>query len=132
MDNLNRLPDGEIDFTLPKGYAEKKELSVRLRSVILALSRGQRQTITLYYFGKLDIPEITEVFNCGENLVKAHLLLALGSIQTEIRELERRSGENHCGEARLPFGEIFTDQLVRSVITKERAAFLYQTMQEKK
>ena len=113
---------------LSKEYAERRELSSRLRKVILALSRGQRQTITLYYFGKLDISEIAGIFDCGENAVKAHLLLALGSIQTEIRELEQQSGENHDGETQMPFGEIFISQLARSGMTKERAAHLYQTI----
>ena len=91
MDNQNLALETKTDLMLSKEYAERRELSSRLRKVILALSRGQRQTITLYYFGKLDISEIAGIFDCGENAVKAHLLLALGSIQTEIRELEQQS-----------------------------------------
>lgn len=128
MDNQNLALETKTDLMLSKEYAERRELSSRLRKVILALSRGQRQTITLYYFGKLDISEIAGIFDCGENAVKAHLLLALGSIQTEIRELEQQSGENHNGETQMPFGEIFISQLARSGMTKERAAHLYQTI----
>ena len=75
MDNQNLALETKTDLMLSKEYAERRELSSRLRKVILALSRGQRQTITLYYFGKLDISEIAGIFDCGENAVKAHLLV---------------------------------------------------------
>ena len=43
MDNQNLALETKTDLMLSKEYAERRELSSRLRKVILALSRGQRQ-----------------------------------------------------------------------------------------
>lgn len=120
----------ESDLMLPEAYAEQEDLSARLRRIIFSLSDVQRQTITLFYFEGLKIPEIAEVMDCNENTVKSRLYLARKSIKTEIEEQERKTGTKFYAVPLLPFGKIFTDQMWRNVISPSRAAFLYSNIQK--
>lgn len=119
----------ESELMLPEVYAEQEDLSQRLRRLILGLSDVQRQTITLFYYQGLSIPEIAEVMECNENTVKSRLYLARKSLKTEIEEEERKSGSKFYGIPLLPFGKIFVDQMQKTILSPERAAVLYGNIQ---
>lgn len=103
----------ESDLLLPQEYAERDDLSARLRKIIEELSVVQRDTILLFYYNDLSIEEIAQIMDCSEGTVKSRLFLARKAIKTEIEELERKSGEKFYGSVMLPLGPMF-NSLVRS------------------
>lgn len=99
----------ESEESLPAIYAERADLKERLGQTIDDLSEVQRQAIVLYYFNELTVDEISDVMKCSVNTVKIRLFLARKTIQTEIQELEHKSGEMLCdvaGIPMLPFGRL--------------------------
>lgn len=115
----------ESDLMLPEVYAEKEDLSARLRQIIYELSDVQRQTITLYYFDNLTISEIAQIMDCTEGTVKSRLYLARKAIRTEIEDQERKTGTTFFGIPAiplLPFAKIFVGQVEESLISESAAA----------
>lgn len=115
----------ESDLMLPEAYAEKEDLSARLRQIIYELSDVQRQTITLYYFDNLTISEIAQIMDCTEGTVKSRLYLARKAIRTEIEDQERKTGTKFFGIPAiplLPFAKIFVGQVEESLISESAAA----------
>lgn len=118
----------ESDLMLPEVYAEKEDLSARLRQIIYELSDVQRQTITLYYFDNLTISEIAQIMDCTEGTVKSRLYLARKAIRTEIEDQERKTGTKFFGIVGipvLPFAKIFVGQVEQSLISESTAAVIY-------
>lgn len=118
----------ESDLMLPEAYAEKEDLSARLRQIIYELSDVQRQTITLYYFDNLTISEIAQIMDCTEGTVKSRLYLARKAIRTEIEDQERKTGTKFFGIVGipvLPFAKIFVGQVEQSLISESTAAVIY-------
>ena len=115
----------ESDLMLPEAYAEQEDLSERLRRIIFTLSDVQRQTIVLFYYDNLKIPEIAEIMDCSENTVKSRLFLARKAIKTDIEEQERKTGAKFYGVPLVPFGAVFSRQVSKSAIAPARAAQLY-------
>ncbi len=103
----------EDDFMLPQEYAERDDLSRRLREIIDELPPVQRQALVLQMYSNLSMAEIAQVMDCSENTVKSRIRYAKAYIKTEIEERERKSGEKFYGAVLLPFGSLFTG-LVRS------------------
>ena len=122
--------DAENDIALPEEYDRRADLNERLQKIILGLSKNQRQTITLYYFSKLNISEITEIMDCPESAVMTRLALSRGSIMAEISELERKSGESFNKSAMLELKTIFNRQLKKQIPGKQRAAQIYKTIRK--
>lgn len=111
----------ESDLLLPQEYAERDDLSVRLRRIIEELSVVQRDTILLYYYNEMSVEEIAQIMECSEGTVKSRLFLARKAIKTEIEEQERKSGEKFYGAVLLPFGPMFNG-FVRSQALSPEAA----------
>lgn len=129
-DEADLMRDAENDIVLSEEYGRRADLSERLRSITMGLSENQRQIITLYYFGGLNLPEITEVMDCGENTAKTRLSLARGSVTTEIKELERKSPESFKDKPFLPFRTIYLKQLKKAALAKEQAAHIYKMIRK--
>ena len=115
----------ESDLLLPQEYAERDDLSARLRKIIEELSVVQRDTILLFYYNEMSVEEIAQIMDCSEGTVKSRLFLARKAIKTEIEEQERKSGAKFYGVPLLPFGAIFSRQISKSAIAPARAAQLY-------
>lgn len=111
----------ESDMLLPQEYAERDDLSARLRRIIEELSVVQRDTILLYYYNDMSVEEIAQIMECSEGTVKSRLYLARKAIKTEIEEQERKSGEKFYGAVLLPFGPMF-NSFVRSQALSPEAA----------
>ncbi len=118
----------ESDLMIPEVYAEREDLSERMRQVIFSLSEVQRQTIVLFYFDEHSISEIAEIMRCGENTVKSRLYLARKAMKAEIEEQERKTGTKFYGIPLLPFGSIFVRQLSKNALSPSRAAALYSNI----
>ena len=103
----------EDDFMLPQEYAERDDLSLRLREIIDDLPAVQRQALVLQMYGNMSTAEIAQIMDCSENTVKSRLRYAKAHIKTEIEERERKSGDKFYGAIFLPFGSVYT-RLVQS------------------
>ncbi|WP_405356416.1 RNA polymerase sigma factor [Ruminococcus sp.] len=111
----------ESDLLLPQEYAERDDLSARLRKIIEELSVVQRDTILLFYYNEMSVEEIAQIMDCSEGTVKSRLFLARKAIKTEIEEQERKSGEKFYGAVLMPFGPVF-NSFVRSKALSPEAA----------
>ena len=128
--------DGELlqiesDLMLPEKYAERDDLSIRLRVIIDELSVVQRETILLYYYNELSIEEIAQIMDCSEGTVKSRLFLARKAIRTEIEEQEKKTGEKFygiAGVALIPFGGLFIREIKRNAISGNEAANIYSSI----
>lgn len=103
----------EDEFMLPQEYAERDDLSIRLREIIDDLPAVQRQALVLQMYSNMSTAEIAQVMGCSENTVKSRLRYAKAHIKTEIEERERKSGDKFYGAVFLPFGSVYT-RLVQS------------------
>ena len=54
------VPENEEEFNIPEIYAERVDLSERLKEIIDGLSLVQRQSVMLYYYCELTVPEIAQ------------------------------------------------------------------------
>ena len=117
----------ESDIQLPQEYAVNEDLKDRLRKIIESLSEVQRETIVLFYYDELTIPEIAYAMNCSENTVKSRLSLARKAIKAEIQEEERKSGVKLYGIAgilTIPFGVAFVKLMDGFTISAEAASLV--------
>lgn len=115
----------ESDLMLPEQYAERADLSVRLKAIIDELSVVQRETILLYYFNDMSIEEIAQTMDCSEGTVKSRLFLARKAIKTEITEQEKKTGEKFygiAGVALIPFAGMFIKQIKSASLSGSEAA----------
>lgn len=103
----------EDEFMLPQEYAEREDLSKRLREIIDELPAVQRQALVLQIYSNLSMAQIAQIMDCSENTVKSRIRYAKAYIKTEIEERERKTGEKFYGIVMLPFGTLFT-KLVQS------------------
>lgn len=122
--------DGELlqiesDIMLPEQYAERDDLSLRLKEIIDDLSVVQKETILLYYYNELSVEEIAETMDCSVGTVKSRLFLARKAVKTEIEEKEKKSGEKFYGVAFIPFASLFIKQIKNYAISSSKAADIY-------
>lgn len=115
----------ESDLLLPQQYAERSDLSARLRKIIGELSDVQRETVLLHYYEELSVDEIARTMDCSAGTVKSRLFLARKAIKTEIEEQERKSGEKFYGLALIPFAGIFIHLIKSTMIPQAQAMTLY-------
>lgn len=114
----------ESDLMLPEQYAERADLSKRLKGIIDDLSVVQRETILLYYFNDMSIEEIAQTMDCSEGTVKSRLYLARKAIKTEIEEQEKKTGEKFygiAGVALVPFAGMFIKQIKSASLSGSEA-----------
>ena len=83
----------ENDNFLPESYV----LNAEKRKIILTimqeeLSAVQYQTIILYYFDGMSVPEIAACLKCTEGTVKYRLSTARGKIRNGVQDYEDTSG----------------------------------------
>ena len=83
----------ENDNFLPESYvlnAEKRKIILTIMQE--ALSAVQYQTIILYYFDGMSVPEIAACMECPEGTVKYRLSTARGKIRNGVQDYEDTSG----------------------------------------
>lgn len=115
----------EDDFMLPQDYAERADLSQRLREIINELPATQRQALVLQMYSNLSMAEIAQVMDCSENTVKSRIRYAKAYIKTEIEERERKSGEKFYGVMLLPFSTPFIRVIQSQSMTPFTAARIW-------
>lgn len=118
----------ESDFMLPQDYAERADLSQRLREIINELPVVQRQALVLQMYSNLTMAEIAQVMDCSENTVKSRIRYAKAYIKTEIEERERKSGEKFYGVMLLPFSTPFIRAIQSQSMTPATAARIWDSI----
>ena len=83
----------ENDNFLPESYV----LNAEKRKIILTIMQEeltaiQYQTILLYYFDGMSVPEIAACMECPEGTVKYRLSAARGKIKQGVQDYENTSG----------------------------------------
>ncbi len=103
------LPETDEAF-LPEEYVESKEK----REIVLQIMRSSLsdvlyQTIMLYYFNEMTVPEIAEAMDCPVGTVTYRLSSARAKIKEGVLHYEEKHGEKLYGlTALLFFGRLFT------------------------
>lgn len=103
------LPETEEAF-LPEEYVESREK----REIVLQIMRSSLsdvlyQTILLYYFNEMTVPEIAEAMDCPAGTVTYRLSAARAKIKEGVLHYEEKHDEKLYGlTALLFFGRLFT------------------------
>ncbi len=103
------LPETDEAF-LPEEYVESKEK----REIVLQIMRSSLsdvlyQTILLYYFNEMTVPEIAEAMDCPAGTVTYRLSVARAKIKEGVLHYEEKHDEKLYGlTALLFFGRLFT------------------------
>ena len=118
----DRAPDQEDEFMLPELYAERDDLSQRLKSEIEKLPFEQRRAMLLFYYHSLSLQQIAELTDSNINTVKSRLRYARMTLKKNIEQQEKQSGDKFYGVPLLPFREIITRILDREKGEKKPAA----------
>ena len=125
----DREPDQEDEFMLPELYAERSDLSDRLKAEIEKLSFEQRRAILLFHYHRLSLQQIAELTDSNINTVKSRLRYARQTLRKNIEEQEKQTGERFYGVPLLPLTDILTRILDREKSRKKPAA-LWKSLQK--
>ena len=127
--NDDRVSDPQEEFMLPEPYAERSDLSERLKNEIEKLPFEQRRALLLFYYHGLSLQEIADLTDSNLNTVKSRLRYARMSLRESIEKQEKKSGEKFYGVPLLPFGEILDRILEREKGDKKPSA-LWKSLQK--
>lgn len=125
----DRVSDQEEEFMLPELYAERSDLSDRLKAEIEKLSFEQRRAILLFHYHNMSLQQIAELTDSNLNTVKSRLRYARLSLKKNIEEQEKQSGERFYGVPLLPLSDILTRILDREK-SKKKPAALWKSLQK--
>ncbi len=92
------------ELMLPQEYITKSET----RKIILnllenTLSNTQYQTVLMYYYDELSIPDIAQIMECPEGTVMSRLFLARTKMKKAITDYEEENNDRLHGVVLLPF-----------------------------
>lgn len=127
--NSDRVTDHEEEFMLPERYAERDDLSQRLKNEIEKLPFEQRRAMLLFYYHNLSLQQIAELTDSNINTVKSRLRYARLTLKKNIEEQEKQSGDKFYGVPLLPFREVITRILDREKERKKPLA-LWKALQK--
>lgn len=120
----NEVETNEI--MLPEEYITnnaKREIILKLMED--TLSHAQYQTVFLFYFSEMSIPEIAEVMEVSEGTVKSRLNSSRAKIKTAVEEYEEKNGDRLHGVVFVPlFGSIFKEEAKNLKVPKINLEFL--------
>lgn len=127
--STDRVSDVEEEYMLPEPYAERNDLSQRLKSEIEKLTFEQRRDLLLFYYHDLSLQQIAEVTDSNLNTVKSRLRYARMHLKDSIEQQEKQSGDKFYGVPLLPFRDILTRVLDREKGEKKPSA-LWKSLQK--
>lgn len=114
------------EVTIPEEYITnnaKREIILKLMED--TLSHAQYQTVFLFYFSEMSIPEIAEVMEVSEGTVKSRLNSSRAKIKTAVEKYEEKSGDRLHGVVFVPlFGSIFKEEAKNIKVPKISLEFL--------
>lgn len=114
------------EVTIPEEYITnnaKREIILKLMED--TLSHAQYQTVFLFYFSEMSIPEIAEVMEVSEGTVKSRLNSSRAKIKTAVEEYEEKNGDRLHGVVFVPlFGSIFKEEAKNIKVPKISLDFL--------
>jgi RNA polymerase sigma-70 factor (ECF subfamily) len=85
---MDAAPAGAIEDPAPPP-GEQLELSIRLGRMIQGLSDGQRSVVTMFYFERCSVDEISAALRMPTGTVKTHLSRARAALRDAWRATER-------------------------------------------
>ncbi len=106
----NEVETNEV--MLPEEYITnnaKREIILKLMED--TLSHAQYQTVFLFYFSEMSIPEIAEIMEVSEGTVKSRLNSSRAKIKTAVEKYEEENNDRLHGVVFVPlFGSIFKEE----------------------
>lgn len=88
---LDELPD-ESAGSLPEQVVEDKEFVKTLQDLLDSLPAEQRSAMMLYYYEKLSVKQIADVFSTSEGTIKSRLNYGRKAMKGKIEEYEKKNG----------------------------------------
>ena len=88
---LDSLPD-ESDGSLPEQVVEDKEFQKTMQDMLDSLPGEQRSAMMLYYYEKLSVKQIAEVFETSEGTIKSRLNYGRKAMKGKVEEYEKKNG----------------------------------------
>ncbi|MGN0435929.1 MAG: RNA polymerase sigma factor [Wujia sp.] len=104
VENMENAPLEENESFLPEEYAiNQAKRQVVLNIMRSTLSEKEYQTVFLYYFNGLTIPEIADVMECPVGTVTYRLSAARGKIKQGVLAYENKTDDKLYSFAAVPF-----------------------------
>ena len=114
------------EVTIPEEYITnnaKREIILKLMED--TLSHAQYQTVFLFYFSEMSIPEIVEIMEVSEGTVKSRLNSSRAKIKTAVEKYEEENKDRLHGVVFVPlFGSIFKEEAKNLKVPKISLEFL--------
>jgi RNA polymerase sigma factor (sigma-70 family) len=88
---LDSLPD-ESEGSLPEQLMEDKEFKKTLLDMLDTLPAQQRSAMMLYYYEKLSVKQIAEVFETSEGTIKSRLNYGRKAMKDKVEQYEKKNG----------------------------------------
>ena len=88
---LDSLPD-ESEGSLPEQVVEDKEFQKTMQDMLDSLPGEQRSAMMLYYYEKLSVKQIAEVFETSEGTIKSRLNYGRKAMKGKVEEYEKKNG----------------------------------------
>lgn len=114
------------EVTIPEEYITnnaKREIILKLMED--TLSHAQYQTVFLFLFSEMSIPEIAEVMEVSEGTVKSRLNSSRAKIKTAVEKYEEENNDRLHGVVFVPlFGSIFKEEAKNIKVPKISLDFL--------
>lgn len=120
----NEVETNEV--MLPEEYITnnaKREIILKLMED--TLSHAQYQTVFLFYFSEMSIPEIAEIMEVSEGTVKSRLNSSRAKIKTAVEKYEKENNDKLHGVVFVPlFVSIFKEEAKNITVPKISLDFL--------
>lgn len=88
---LDSLPD-ESEGSLPEQVVEDKEFQKTMQDMLDSLPGEQRSAMMLYYYERLSVKQIAEVFETSEGTIKSRLNYGRKAMKSKVEEYEKKNG----------------------------------------
>jgi DNA-directed RNA polymerase specialized sigma24 family protein len=85
------LPD-ENPASLPEQVVEDKEFQKAMQDLLDSLPAEQRSAMMLYYYEKLSVKQIADVFETSEGTIKSRLNYGRKALKNKLEDYEKKTG----------------------------------------
>lgn len=87
---LDSLPD-ESEGSLPEQIVEDKEFQKTMQDMLDSLPAQQRSAMLLYYYEKMSVKQIADIFETSEGTIKSRLNYGRKAMKDKVEEYEKKN-----------------------------------------
>ena len=130
-ETLEKLMAEDNELFLSEKYViDKEHRQIVMNIMKKSLSDVQYQTVLMYYFNNMTIPEIAAVMECPEGTVKYRLSIARGKIKSGVEQYEKKHDTKLYSFAGVPILALILAEEAKGCYAPQAAAGIVSAIYE--